>query len=87
MGSGSFNSGKFKLNLTFNYDADATKIDQWKTAFDYASRLLYDATDAQMQFGEITIRNNGYGLDMADGRLDEDGLSDWLRDHMSETET
>ena len=71
MGNESFSDGKFDLRLTLLYGADEDRIEQWRRSFQRASVILYHATDGQMQFGKLTVRNDGLGLNQADVLLYE----------------
>lgn len=49
---------KLNLNVLLMYDADQTNIDEWEQAFNEASRLLYNSTEGQMQFGTVNVFKN-----------------------------
>jgi hypothetical protein len=70
MGSGTFDGTKFHLSVTFTYDASDPHLLRWRTAFEHASRLLFDATDGQMQFGTIQYGINNTGISHADSHLE-----------------
>ena len=68
MGTGRFDehTHKFDLLLSIQYNASAADQDQWRQAFQRASRLLYDATDGKHQLGTIFVCLNSLGGDRAD---------------------
>lgn len=58
-GDGTVVSGSpHKMNLSVAFLYDEQKPDDWKPLFEEASKLLYNATEKQMQFGTITVFNN-----------------------------
>ena len=69
MGIGRYKDGKFDLILSIRHNADATRLQQWERSFKRASRILFDATDGQMQFGKLFVANNNKGKDEADAWL------------------
>ena len=76
MGIGRYSNGKFDLILSLRHNADATRIEQWERSFRRASEILFDATDGQMQFGNLYVANNSAGSDEADAwLLPEEGTS------------
>ena len=76
MGIGQLQSNRFNLVLSVRHNADATRLNQWRAAFQRASELLFDATDGQHQFGTIYVCNNSTGGRNADAwLLDVDGRS------------
>ena len=63
-GNGTVVDGKVNMTVRFTYrEADVTS---WRPLFDEASRLLYNATDGQLQLGRIRVTNSGQGKDAAD---------------------
>ena len=52
------------LNLYYNYDE--TNMDSLRNAFTEASRLMFNATDGQLQFGTIRVSENSAFQDKAD---------------------
>jgi len=76
MGNGNLSAGKFNLILSIRHNANATRLNEWQASFERASRLLFDATDGQHQFGTIYVCNNSTGGRNADGwLLEPDGTS------------
>ncbi len=69
MGIGRYKNGKFELNVSLRYDASADEIRQWEHSFRRASKLLYNATGGQMQFGSVFVANRRAGTDEADSWL------------------
>ena len=70
-----YSSGKLNLKVTFKFSATPTVIDEWEKSFKRASKILFHATDGQLQFGNInyTVVSGWY---TADALLFEgDGLS------------
>ena len=45
----------FNIVASVEWDATDTYLNQLKEAFEYASAYLYDVTDGQMAFGQVTI--------------------------------
>ena len=76
MGMGTFSGGKFDLIVSIRHDADAARLAEWQASFERASKILFDATDGQHQFGTIYVCNNSTGSQRADSWLhEEDGQS------------
>ncbi|MCK5291242.1 MAG: VWA domain-containing protein [Thermoplasmata archaeon] len=76
MGIGRHKDGKFDLVLSLRHDADNTRIEQWMRSFKRASRILFDSTDGQMQYGRLFVANKSMGSDEADAwLLQEEGTS------------
>ncbi len=73
MGNGTFNSGKFNLSITFDFNAGTDVIDEWEKSFRQFSFELYDATDGQMSIGTVLVFNNNAGQSTADAILDPSG--------------
>lgn len=69
--SDKFSDGKLNLSLSLRHDASATVLDQWKQSFIQASKLLFHATNGQLQFGTIRVANNSRGSIGADAFLFE----------------
>jgi uncharacterized repeat protein (TIGR01451 family) len=57
-GDGSFVEGRYNFTVSVRFNATEVQLRQIEVAFQNASRVLYDATDGQQQFGTITIVNN-----------------------------
>jgi uncharacterized protein YegL len=72
MGTGFLNeaTGKIDLILSVQHDASTGVLDAWEAAFEQASRLLYDATDGQHQFGNIYVYNDDEAGNLAGGNAD-----------------
>ncbi|HZX48073.1 MAG TPA: VWA domain-containing protein [Nitrospirota bacterium] len=47
-----------KVDLIVNFLYDEQNVDEWKPLFTEASKLLYNATEKQMQIGKVTVYNN-----------------------------
>ena len=76
MGIGRLVGSRFNLVLSVRHNADAARLAQWRASWERASRVLFDATDGQHQFGTIFVCNNSSGGRNADGwLLEEDGRS------------
>ena len=45
----------FNIVVSVEWEADSAYLDDLETAFNEASRYLYDASDGQMAFGQVTI--------------------------------
>jgi hypothetical protein len=69
-GSGRIEDGKLDLSVMFAYYEPTPN--EWKPVFDEASRLLYNATNGQLQLGTIRVLNCTYDKDQADI---------WIRDN------
>lgn len=70
-----YSSEKLNLKVTFKFSAGSTVIEEWEKSFKRASKILFHATEGQLQFGNInyTVVSGGY---TADAHLfEEDGLS------------
>jgi len=76
MGMGRLDGDRFNLIVSLRHNATNARLNEWQASFDRASRLLFDATDGQHQFGTIYVCNNASGGRNADAwLLDEDGRS------------
>lgn len=71
MGSGYFNQGKFHFTVTANFTWTPQKKAQWQSAFILASQALYDATEGQLQLGEIFLADQGWAPGEAEAILNE----------------
>lgn len=75
-GAGKYEDGKFTLIISVRHDACATRLKEWRIAFQNASELLLDATDGQHQFGTFIVCNSARAGRPADIYLfEEDGRS------------
>ena len=63
-GLGSIDDGKMDLTVYFTYDE--TDMSAWKPVFDEFSRLFYDATEKQLQLGEVRFTKCPGHRDIAD---------------------
>lgn len=63
-GDGEIADGKVNLSIMFTYRE--TDADAWKPVFEEASRLLYNATNGQLQLGEVHVLNCSFDKDGAD---------------------
>lgn len=72
MGNGKLDKprGRFDLILSVRYNATSTELTAWEAAFEQASRLLFDATDGQHQFGTIYVYNNDEVMGLAGNNAD-----------------
>ncbi|HEV7763859.1 MAG TPA: VWA domain-containing protein [Thermoanaerobaculia bacterium] len=68
-GSGRFVGGRFDIFVTTTATPTATEMTEIQERFTQASELLWDATDGQARFGNITIFTNNTALEFADVRL------------------
>ena len=68
-GSGRFVNGRLDVFVTIGGTATAAELAEIQERFTQASRLLYDATDGQVRFGDVRIFNNNTGLEFADALL------------------
>ena len=50
MGKGNYANGIFNLYVSFDYDA-RNYMDEWRNAFNRASKRLLEATGGMMKFG------------------------------------
>ncbi len=66
-----FSDGKINLKLSVRHDANQVVMEQWKQSFIQASKILFHATDGQLQFGKIQFANNSLGSNGADAYLYE----------------
>ena len=88
MGIGRLVSGRFNLVLSVRHNANTTRLNQWRASWERASRVLFDATDGQHQFGDIYVCNNSSGGRNADAwLLEEDGRSSAGGFHVIGSET
>ncbi|MBD3161472.1 MAG: VWA domain-containing protein, partial [Candidatus Eisenbacteria bacterium] len=63
-GTGGIDGDKLDLSVTFAYrEAD---IEAWRPLFEETSRLLYNATNGQLQLGRVRIETCGLGQEDAD---------------------
>lgn len=86
MGIGRYKNGKFDLIVSLRHDADDERIEQWERSFRRASEILFDATDGQMQFGQIFVAKNSAGCDEADAwLLEEEGISSSFVDALGDS--
>ena len=65
-GSGRFVGNRFDIYITVGGNATAEELAAIQERFTQASELLWDATDGQARFGQITIFNDTTGLEFAD---------------------
>jgi len=76
MGIGRLVGNHFDLVVSIRHNAAQARVDEWEASFARASRLVWDATDGQHQFGTIWVCNNSTGGRNADAwLLDPDGRS------------
>lgn len=66
MGNGSFDGTRFSLFASFDFDASAAEIQQWRAVLNAASQSLYFATNGQMHIGKIIYSNHRAGVSIAD---------------------
>ncbi len=71
-GKGRIADGKVDLTVQFAYREAAP--DSWRPLFEEASRLLYNATDGQLQFGQVRVVDSG---------LDKWDADVWILDNHS----
>jgi len=57
-GNGTFDSGNFNYCVSVRFNANASQLDQIRTAIQSGSDVLADATDGQHRFGRVTIVND-----------------------------
>jgi hypothetical protein len=69
-GSGNIEDGRLNLSVMFTYYEPNPH--GWKPVFDEASKLLYNATNGQLQLGTIRVLNCAY---------DKDDADIWIRDN------
>jgi len=73
-GDGRIENGKVDLTVMFNYNE--TDPDSWKPLFEEFSKLLYNATEKQLQLGEVKVTSCNHIKEKADiWILEEDGCS------------
>ncbi len=65
-GNGKFKDGKFDFCISVRFNASAAQLQQIRTVFEDASRVLNDATDGHHRFGTITLVNNSGAGQAAD---------------------
>lgn len=63
-GDGEIVDGKMNLSVIFTYGEDDP--DAWRPLFEESSRLLYNATNGQLQLGRIRVLSCGTDKDAAD---------------------
>lgn len=63
-GEGEVADGKLNLNVIFTYGEDDP--DAWRPLFEESSRLLFNATNGQLQLGRIRVLSCGTDKDAAD---------------------
>ena len=56
----------FNVVVSLEWDADANYLQSLQNGFSKASQYLYDVTDGQMLFEQVTIRDNGQSWPYAD---------------------
>lgn len=69
MGIGGFNSGDVKLHISFRYHATDAEIDAWKLCLQYASDMLFYATNGEARIDEIVWANDWWASDDADAYI------------------
>src|ERR1044072_9190856 len=57
-GNGTFRSGQFDFCVSVRFNATTAQLTPIRTAFQNASQILADATDAQHRFGTVAIVND-----------------------------
>jgi hypothetical protein len=63
-GDGEIVDGKLNISVMFTYlDSDP---DAWRPLFEEGSRLLYNSTNGQLQFGQVRVLNCAFDKDAAD---------------------
>lgn len=73
-GSGRFVDGKFDFFITTTTTPTAPEMTEIQERFTQASELLWDASDGQARFGDITIFTNNTALEFADILLTMTGV-------------
>jgi hypothetical protein len=69
--SNKFSDSKLNLMVSIRHSASEAVIEQWKKSFLQASKILFHATNGQLQFGTIQYANNSLGSSDADAFLYE----------------
>ncbi len=62
MGNGRFVNGKLNFIVTANYILTAAEKTAWQTMLQRASDFLYNATNGQVQFGNVYMIDDNFGL-------------------------
>lgn len=71
-GNGTLEGGKLNLSVMFSYQEG--DVDAWRPVFEEASRLLWNATNGQVQIGRIRVLGCG---------TDKENADIWIRDDHS----
>ncbi len=69
-GDGSIDGDKLDISVMFAYRE--AEPDSWRPLFEEASRLLFNATNGQLQLGTVRVTSCGY---------DKDGADVWIMDN------
>jgi Mg-chelatase subunit ChlD len=85
---GTLTGGKFSMIVSFQYDLDASTLDEWRVSWQRASELLYSASDGAHQYGRIYFALDSFGSRNADWWIDPvnaqahvDGNRIWAEGH------
>jgi hypothetical protein len=73
MGMGRFKAGRFDLVVVANFAMTATDVAEWRRSFAKASELFFDASEGQVQLGQIFVCDDSVGLDAAEVILHASG--------------
>jgi len=73
MGMGRFKDGKFDLVVVANFAMTPAETEEWRRSFEKASELFFDATEGQVQFGNIFVCDDSVGADAAEVILHNSG--------------
>jgi hypothetical protein len=73
MGQGRFKNGKFDLLVVANFVMSASDWTEWERSFKKASEILYNASEGQMEFGQIFVCDDSVGLETAEIILHSSG--------------
>src|SRR3954466_4128363 len=66
MGLGRFKNGKFDLVVVANFAMTSTDLTEWQRSFAKASELFWNASEGQVQYGQIFVCDDSVGLDTAE---------------------
>lgn len=73
MGMGRYKDGKFDLVVVANFVMTPVEMEGWRRSFERASELFFDATEGQVQFGNIYVCDDSIGSDAAEIILHNSG--------------
>lgn len=69
MGNGRYKNGEFDLIAIANHVMTANDFTEWERCFRKVSEILYNASEGQMEFGNIFVCDDSIGLETADAIL------------------